>query len=280
MPYTLPDEELQRLLREDAPWGDLTTATLGLSERLGRLRFVARRPMTVCGSEEALRLFELCGATAQLQVASGQHVQSDTELLYAQGSAPSLLLAWGVAHTLLEYASGIASEVARIVTSLRAAGYNQPLACTRQCMPGARLIAAKAVQAGGGVMHRLGLSDSLLMVREHRLFIDGSLADALQRVRCAQPELRLVVEADDLGTAMALAQAGAEVLQLERFTPEAVRNCRMTLRAAGLDPVLAVAGGVSEANALAYAEAGADVLVSSAPYQAAPAAVATSFSRV
>lgn len=280
MLFTLPDDELQRLLREDAPYGDLTTATLGLGSRPGRVCFAARRPMTVCGTEEALRLFELCGARGQLLVASGQHVQGQAELLHAHGPASGLLLAWKVAQTLVEYGSGIASEVARIVTALRAAGYQQPLACTRKSFPGTRALSAKAVQAGGGVMHRLGLSDTLLMFPEHRIFIDGAVEDAIDRIRAAQPEKRLVVEVDDLGSAIAMAEAGAEVLQLERFSPEAVRTCRAALRAASLHPRLAVAGGVNAGNALDYAEAGADILVSSAPYHATPADVAVSFTSV
>lgn len=278
MPYTLPDDELQRLLREDAPYGDLTTDTLNLGAESGRIAFGARSPMTVCATEEAVRLFELCGAQAQLQVASGRHVLGGTELLHAQGPAPGLLLAWKVAQTLVEFSSGIASEVARIVTALRAAGYHQALACTRKSFPGTRAIAAKAVQCGGGVMHRLGLSDSLLLYPEHRLFVEQGLEDAINRVHEAQPQKRLVVEVHDLGTAIAAAEAGAEVLQLERFSPEAIHTCRTALRSASLHPKLAVTG-ITAANALAYAEAGADVLVSSAPYHTPPAEVTVSFSR-
>jgi molybdenum transport protein len=64
-----------------------------------------------------------------------------------------------------------------------------------------------------------------------------------------------------------------EVLQLERFSPDALAALRARLMAAGLTPLLAPAGGVTVANAVAYARAGADLLVSSAPYFAPPADV-------
>lgn len=275
----LSDEALQHLLREDAPYGDLTTVSLGLGEQPGRVTFAARQPMTVCASEEAARLFELCGASATVLAPSGRHVLAGAELLSAQGAAAPLLLAWKVAQTLMEYGSGIASEVARIVTELRAAGHNLPLACTRKTFPGTRALSVKAVHSGGGIMHRLGLSDSLLLFPEHRVFVDASLDDAVGRLRKHQPETRLVAEVTSMQEALALATSGAEVLQLERFTPDAVRQCKLALHTSHLHPMLAVAGGVNAANAVAYADAGADVLVSSAPYHAPPRDVEVRFSR-
>lgn len=275
----LSDEALQSLLREDAPYGDLSTMGLGLGSQEGRVAMAARQPMTVCGIEEAARLFELQGAAVTVLAPSGSHVLAGAELLTAQGRATSLLLAWKVAQTLMEYTSGIASEVARIVTELRAAGHMVPLACTRKNFPGARAMSVKAVHCGGGIMHRLGLSDSLLLFPEHRVFVDASRDDAVGRLRRFQPEKRLVVEVTTLQEALAMAESGADVLQLERFTPEAVRQCKLTLHTSRLHPMLAVAGGVNAGNAVAYADAGADVLVSSSPFHAPPLDVEVRFSR-
>lgn len=279
MPSVLSDVVLQALLHEDAPYGDLTTDSLGLPDVPGRVVFAARQPMTVCGSEEAVRLFQLCGAQAHASTPTGRHVLAGTELLAAHGPAPGLLLAWKVAQTLVEYGSGIASAVARIVTVLRAAGHAQQVACTRKAFPGTRALAAKAVHAGGGVMHRLGLSETVLLFPEHRLFVDHSVDDTVGRLRKLQPEKRVVAEVGSMEEALALAEAGADVLQLERFSPEAVRACRLALHTSRLHPVLAVAGGVHGDNAVAYADAGADVLVTSAPYHAPPRDVEVRFSR-
>jgi molybdenum transport protein len=275
----LTDDALAQLLREDAPHGDLTTQSLHFGDMPGRVTMAARQAMVVCATEEAARLFELSGAHVQIHSPSGSHVLAGAPLLSAQGSAATLLLVWKVAQTLIEATSGIASEVGRIVTGLRAAGHQQPLACTRKAFPGTRALAAKAVVSGGGVMHRLGLSESLLLFPEHRLFVDASVDDTVGRLRRAQPEKKLVAEVTDLEEALVLARAGTEVLQLERFSPDAVRQCRLTLHAAHLHPTLAVAGGVNASNAVAYAQAGADVLVSSAPYHAPPRDVEVRFSR-
>ncbi|MBI3380843.1 MAG: ModD protein [Aquabacterium sp.] len=275
----LSDDALQELIQEDAPYGDMTTMGLGLGDAPGRVVMAARQPMTVCGTEEAARLFELYGATATVIAPSGTHVLAGAELLSAHGRASTLLLVWKVAQTLMEYASSIASEVARIVTELRAAGHAQPLACTRKSFPGTRALSVKAVLQGGGIMHRMGLSETLLLFPEHRVFLDVSTDDMVGRLRKYQPEKRLVVEVGSLEAALAMATSGADVLQLERFTPEAVRQCKMTLHTSRLHPTLAVAGGVNAANAVAYADAGADILVSSAPYHAPPRDVEVRFSR-
>jgi molybdenum transport protein len=128
-------------------------------------------------------------------------------------------------------------------------------------------------------MHRLGLSESLLVFPEHRLFLAPEvLHQRLVALRSSQPEKRLVVEVGDTAEALAMAAAGAEVLQLERFTPEALRNLKVELAARGLKPLVAPAGGVTAANAVAYAQAGADFLVSSALYHAPPTDVKVRFS--
>lgn len=275
----LSDNALQALLQEDAPFGDMTTTGLALGDARGRVVMAARQPMTVCGTEEAARLFELAGGAATILTPSGRHVLAGAELLTAHGGAASLLLAWKVAQTLMEFAGGIASEVARTVTELRAAGHSVPLACSRKTAPGTRPLSVKAVLCGGGIMHRMGLSETMQLFPEHRVFLDVSTDDMVGRLRKYQPAKYLVVEVSTMEEALAMATSGADVLQLQRFTPEAVRQCKLTLHTSHLHPALAVAGGVNAGNAVAYADAGADILVSSAPYRAPPREVEVRFSR-
>lgn len=276
----LSDDALQALLLEDAPYGDLTTMGLGMEDCAGSVVMAARQPMTVCGTEEAARLFELQGATANIIAGSGKHVLGGAELITAHGQAASLLLAWQVARALIAYASGMASEVARIVTELRAAGHaHLQLACTRDSFPGTRAMSVKAVLSGGGIMHRLGLSETMLLFPEHRVFIDVSHDDMVGRLRRFQPDKRLVVEVKTMQEALTMAESGADVLQLAGFTPEAVRQCKMALHTSHLHPMIAASGGVNASNAVAYADAGADVLVSSAPYHAPPQEVEVRFTR-
>ena len=127
-------------------------------------------------------------------------------------------------------------------------------------------------------MHRLGLSETLLVFPEHRMFLAETPADTVARLHRAEPEKRIVVEVARIDDVLLWAAAGADVIQLEKFSPADVAACRGALQGRSLAPVLAVAGGVRADNAAAYAMAGADVLVTSAPYTAPPKDVEVVFS--
>ncbi|RUQ29855.1 MAG: ModD protein [Candidatus Competibacteraceae bacterium] len=272
-PCVLSDEALYRLLADDAPAGDLTTETLGLQGQPGRLEFHARDSMTVCGIEEAVRLFTLAGASADRIVASGVTVASGALLLTAAGPAEALHRAWKTAQTLVEWAGGIASGTAALVH----AAAPIPVACTRKNAPGVKALSIKAIQAGGAIVHRLGLSETLLVFAEHRVFLDEPPNVTIARLRTRQPEKKIVVEVGSEDEALSWARAGAEVLQLEKFSPTALRACRNRLETEGLQPVLVAAGGVRAENAADFVAAGATLIATSAPYSAAPRDVQVRF---
>ena len=274
-PRALSDEGLHRLLADDVPGGDLTTETLAIGACAGRVEFRARGAMRVCASEEAVRMFELVGAGAVLHVPSSSGVEAGTLLLEATGSAATLHQAWKVAQTLMEWASGIASSAAEIV----AAAAPVAVACTRKNVPGTKAMSVKAVKAGGAIMHRLGLSETLLLFAEHRLFLDESPQETAARLRRAQPERKITVEVGSVAEALVWARAGAGVLQLEKFSPGELDACRQGLRQEGLAAVLVAAGGVNAGNAPAYVAAGADLIATSAPYSAPPRDVQVRFFR-
>lgn len=270
----LDDDRLRALLREDAPLGDLTTQALGLQHAQATIRYEARGAMVVSALAPARRLLALVGVQAQAHCEDGDTVPAGALLLQGQGPAAAVLLAWKVSQTLMESASGVATATAAIVQRLRNAGCAIPLACTRKMPPGTRWWAAQAVRDGGGVMHRLGLSETLLVFPEHRALLPAEHLQArVLGLRHQQPEKRLVLEVGDPAEALAWARAGIDVLQLERMNPEALRALREQLRTEGLATRVAPAGGVTIDNAVAYAQAGADFLVSSAPYFAKPADV-------
>jgi molybdenum transport protein len=270
----LDDAELLRLLREDVPYGDLTTEGLGIERQAGEATFSARSAMTVCGIEEAARLFELRGARVLAGSARGASVGAGTRLLLVEGPAGGLHQAWKTAQTLVELASGIASATAQIVAAVRGVGKQPAVVATRKNFPGTRALCALAVRAGGATAHRLGLSETLLVFPEHRAFLAPTeVAASLQALRRSHPEKKLVVEVLDEDEALRLAESGVDVLQLEKFTPEQVARTAQALGRWAAPPLLVVAGGVTVRNAAEYARAGADILATSAPYWAPPADV-------
>lgn len=284
-PYTLPDSLLEQFLADDSPWGDATTWGLGIGELPGTMTFTARHPQVVCCSEEALRMGALLGLTrsGDTWVASGTRVAAGTPLFALSGRAADLHRAWKPAQTLMEYAGGIATATADLVAAARAGSPSVAVACTRKHLPGSKAMAVKAVLAGGASPHRLGLSDTLLIFAEHRRFLGAlSPAEAVAQLHREWPERQVVVEVSEEDEAAVWMDAGADVIQLEKCTPEVVArvvarggNGAQALSGQGRSrPLVAAAGGVNPTNAEAYARAGAQILVSSAPYQGAPRDIA------
>lgn len=274
-PYRLPDSILESLLHDDSPCGDATTFALGIGAQPGRMVFRARTGMVLCGAEEALRMGELCGLSACGPVrASGERLAAGDEILPLEGPAAALHEVWKTAQTLMEYLSGIASATAEIVAAARQINPEIGIACTRKTFPGTKRAAIKAVLCGGASPHRLSLSETLLVFAEHRAFLgDETPATTIERLRRQWPERAIVVEVGEEAEARRWQEAGADILQLEKLPPETVQRIRQAIPTASRTRV-AAAGGINSANAGSYARAGADILVTSAPYFAPPRDVA------
>ncbi len=274
-PYTLPDSALEALLHDDTPCGDATSFALGIGARSGWLTCRARTAMVLCGVEEARRMGELRGLqVGRLTRESGERLAAGEEILSLSGRADALHAVWKTAQTLMEYLSGIATATADIAVAAREVNPEIGIACTRKNFPGTKAAAIKAVLCVGASPHRLSLSETLLIFAEHRAFLsDEAPAATVQRLRRQWPERAIVVEVGDVAEALVWQAAGADILQLEKMTPDAVAQLRQSLPACSTTRI-AAAGGINSANAAAYARAGADILVTSAPYFAPPRDVA------
>jgi molybdenum transport protein len=268
---TISDQELQRWLAEDVPYGDLTTRALGIDGRDGVIRLQARQRLIAACSEEAGRILALAGAHTTEVTASGTEVPAGGLLLAAQGQAAALHAGWKVAQVLLETACGIATSARSIVDAVRGAGSPAMVACTRKSLPGTRALSVKAVLCGGAVPHRLGLSETILLFAQHRMFCGELPLHALvERLRINAPEKKIVVEADTFEEGCAVVDAGADVVQIDKATPDVVAQLRRYCDGHVPRPLIAAAGGINATNAADYARAGADVIVTSAPYTAKP----------
>lgn len=272
MPFTVSDAQLAAMLSEDAPYGDLTTLGLAIGNEAGRVSFRACGTMILACVEEAERLMQLAGATQTERVAaSGAQVDEGALLLVAEGPAAALLLGMHAAQSLMAVASGIATRARRILRAARQGRDGIAVACSRAHLPGSRAVMLKAVMAAGCVPHRLGLSDSVLVLPAHRALL-GRMPPHLwvSRLRAAQPERKIAVEAESVDAALQFAHAGVDEVLLSGMPPEDVAVVVQALVGMARRPLLAAVGQVDEGNAIAYATAGADLLVTAAPYSAPP----------
>jgi len=278
MSANIPLAQLERLLFDDAPYGDLTTDLLGIGAQRGRMTFSARGPMVLALATEAAEILEMAGASVERLVEDGQALTPGQEFLRAEGQAGALLRGWKVAQTLVEIWSGVATAAREIVAAARAVAPDICVACTRKNTPGLKNFSVAAIRAGGAEMHRLGLSETILVFPEHLAFVGGETLDSVTaRLRRGAPEKKLVLEAGTIAEALAAAEAGFDVIQAEKFSPTDIALLVKQLASLPKRPILAAAGGVNRANAAEYAMAGADILVTSAPYAAPPRDVSVGF---
>ena len=270
MPTVLSHSELEALLYDDVPYGDLTTDALGIGAVPGTMQFTARGAMVLALAEDAAALLALAGCEVDLHAHSGEALTPGALILTAEGPAAALLRGWKVAQTLIEIWSGVASA-ARAIVEAAAVVPDVTVACTRKNSPGTKRCAVAAVKAGGAVMHRLGLSETVLLFPEHRWFLGDEALDAVVvRLRRAAPEKRLVIEVTTVEAALAAAAAGFDVIQAEKFAPADIAALVARLASLPQRPIVAAAGGIHAGNVAAYASAGADVVVTSSPYLAPP----------
>lgn len=271
----LPDSDIERFLAEDCPYGDLTTALLDIGAEPGRIVYTARQETVACCTEEVVRLFESLGCTAQRLRPTGAVVDEGLVLLDASGPAGALHMGWKAGLNILEAACGIATRTHRLVQDARSVSPDIEVVATRKIFPGTKGIATKAVYAGGGLPHRLGLSESVLVFAQHTAFLGGEEA-AWERIgvlKARAKEKKIGVEVTDEAGALRAARAGADIIQVDKLSPEEVASLVRSVRAVAPQAAVAAAGGINLENAKAYAATGVDLLVISAMYWGKPADV-------
>jgi molybdenum transport protein len=269
----LSDEAITTLIQEDVPYLDLTTLALGIGKQPGEIEFYTRHPTVLCATEEAARVLEKCGATVQFCVETGTHLPAEQLILKATGSAGSLHIAWRIALNLLEYSSGIASRTASFVQIARSVNPAISIVTTRKVFPGTRTLMTKAIIAGGAMPHRLGLSETILIFKQHLIYLGGlaGLIEQMNQIKQQFPEHKICVEVDRVEDAWMLAESGVDLIQLDKVSLPALQEFAQNFKPQYPHIKLAVAGGITLENVRDYAATAVDLLVTSAPYFGKPA---------
>ncbi|MDT0350555.1 carboxylating nicotinate-nucleotide diphosphorylase [Pseudonocardia charpentierae] len=185
----------------------------------------------------------------------GTRVPAGEPALVVRAPVRGLLTAERTALNLLCHLSGVATATASWVDAV--AGTGARIRDTRKTLPGLRLLEKYAVRCGGGVNHRLGLGDAVL-IKDNHVAAAGSVGAALERARAAAPDLPCEVEVDSLEQLDDVLALGAELVLLDNFT---VAQTAEAVRRRGSAPtLLESSGGLALANARAYAGTGVDFL--------------------
>jgi nicotinate-nucleotide pyrophosphorylase (carboxylating) len=266
------EELVGRALAEDLGEGDITSEATVPEEARARARIVQKQPGVVFGLAVVAEAMRQCGVedVDNLLVEGQWRDDVPAEVLVAGGSARSLLAAERTAINFLGHLSGIATLTARYAEAV--VGTGASILDTRKTTPGLRNLEKAAVMAGGGINHRMGLYDAILIKENHIAAADG-LAKAVYAARTAQPEKAIEVEVRNLDEAAYALGTGVDRLLLDNMSPAAMREV-VAVRdenAGGVDGVsLEASGGVTLENVREIAETGVEFISVGALTHSAP----------
>lgn len=268
LPRHVVEAVVARALEEDlGAAGDVTTIATIASTASAAADLVPRQDGVVAGLPVAAYVFEIVGegrVRVELGTADGARVSAGEVLATVRGPVRDLLTAERTALNLLCHLSGIATLTRRWVDAVEGTGAQ--IRDTRKTLPGLRLLEKYAVRQGGGVNHRMSLSDAAL-VKDNHVAAAGGVVPAFELVRAAYPGLPLEIEVDDVAQAREVIDAGAELVLLDNMSPDEMREvvayAKGTCR-------LEASGGLQLDNARAVAETGVDFLAVGALTHSAP----------
>jgi nicotinate-nucleotide pyrophosphorylase (carboxylating) len=254
-------------LSEDVGRGDITTSGTIDAAQKGRGVMLAKSRSVVAGLDIAREAFRQIDAQVQMTVQrpDGSRCEPGTVVAEVRGTAAALLTAERTALNFLQRLSGIATLTRQFVD---AAGGRITVLDTRKTTPILRALEKYAVRAGGGTNHRFGLDDGIL-IKDNHVRLSGGVAAAVERMRAANRDLPVEVEAQSLAEVEAAVAAGADIVLLDNLATadiiEAVARCRGTARTE-------ISGGVTLARMPELAATGADYVSIGALTHSAPAA--------
>ncbi|HEU4564724.1 MAG TPA: carboxylating nicotinate-nucleotide diphosphorylase [Gemmatimonadaceae bacterium] len=255
-------------LREDNAFDDITTIATVVSTRRARGTVVARGSGVIAGVPFALTAFAMLDpkVAIRVDVDDGGVVEPGTAVMFVSGHARALLSAERVALNFMQRLSGIATLTSKFVDAVR--GTRARILDTRKTTPGWRLLEKYAVRAGGGMNHRLDLSDAILIKDNHIAALDGNIALAVKRVRKMAPAgARIEVECENREQVEAALAAGADVVLLDNMTPAQLRECVKLAKGRALTEA---SGGITLETVRAVAESGVDWISIGALTHSAP----------
>lgn len=252
---------LAAALAEDVGAGDVTTDVAVSAAALAVGEIVARDPGVVAGLPILAPLYaRLSGEVrVDLLVSDGARLAAGESAARLEGSAAAILTGERAALNFLQHLSGIATQVARYADAV--AGTGCVVLDTRKTLPGYRALAKYAVRCGGGVNHRMGLYDRILLKDNHWASRDASLAELVQRGRERHPDLAIEVEVDSLDQLREVLPLRVEWVLLDNFTPADTADAvalRARLETGDWRTRLESSGNVTLDTIRAYADAGVD----------------------
>lgn len=247
---------VRRAFEEDLQGGDDVTSVATIPvDHVSTAEFRVREDGVIAGIEVARVALEMTGISEiESSVLCAHKVEAGTVILTARGSTRALLLAERTALNFLCHLSGIATLTRRWVDEVRE--YDTQIRDTRKTTPGMRMLEKYAVRMGGGINHRMSLSQWAL-IKDNHVEAVGGVGKALERVRKLYPQMPIEVEVDTLDQLRELIPLKPDMVLLDNMS---VEECRQAVAITSNQCKLEASGGLSLETAKAYAQTGVDYL--------------------
>jgi nicotinate-nucleotide pyrophosphorylase (carboxylating) len=266
-------EALKRFLEEDIGRGDVTTLAIVPPDQKAIGHFVAKAPLVLAGIDLAIETLTILdqGLVVENRREDGDELHEGDRAASIRGQARALLSGERVATNLLQRLCGIATLTRRFVESVR--GTQAKILDTRKTTPGLRVFEKYAVTVGGGINHRFGLDDAIL-IKDNHIRLAGGISAAIKTARqhenCSH---RFEVEVTTLEELQEALRYDLDAVLLDNMNPKMVRQAVACVRAHehGNKIVVEASGGMTLDNVRAFAEAGVDWISIGALTHAAPA---------
>ncbi len=256
----LIDDLLTLAFAEDVGDGDHTTLSTIPDSAVGRQHLLIKEEGILAGVEMARRVFKKFDPELKMTVFinDGEHVKPGDIAFVVEGKVRSLLQTERVMLNIMQRMSGVATMTARYQNRLE--GLKTKVLDTRKTTPGMRLLEKEAVKIGGGMNHRIGLFDMILIKDNHVDFAGGipqAVASAKKYLKEKNKNLKIEVEVRNTEEILQALEAGADRIMLDNFTPERTREAvKLIVGRAEVES----SGGITLDTLRDYAECGVDFI--------------------
>ena len=253
---------IREALREDLGAGpDVTTQSTVPKDQRSKAVFASRSAGCIAGIDIGVAVLEMvCGpknVLVEKKASDAERVEPGRVLMHVTAPTRGLLTAERTALNLLGHLSGIASATRKWADVIAASGAQ--VRDTRKTTPGLRALEKYAVRCGGGVNHRMSLSDAAL-VKDNHIVAAGGVAQAFAAVRAAAPKIAVEIEVDTLEQLHVALGAGADLVLLDNMPPAVLRDAVLIAEAhratTGKSVILEASGGLTLDNAADVAATG------------------------
>ena len=262
LPHLIVEPMVRAALAEDlGRAGDITTDAIVPPEARAHTALVARQPGVVAGLDFSLAAFRLIDPAIEARVErpDGSRIEPGAIIATLRGPARGMLTAERVALNFLGHLSGVATATNRLVE--RVAGTKARIICTRKTTPGLRVLEKYAVRCGGGLNHRFGLDDAVL-IKDNHIAAAGGVAASIAALRGRiGPLVKVEIEVDTIDQLEEALAAGVHAILLDNMAPETMKRAVAITKGRA---TLEASGGVTLERVRAIAESGVDYISSGA----------------